>query len=153
MTFGKQPNLFFCNMIPTIPLKIKWVDICVSEYFYILADYFLFQNELRKSKSFSHTSWTVAYRLLHPWNFPGKGTGVGCHFLLQGFCPIQGLNPGLPHCKQTLYRLSHQGSILADYFLFQNLAQHQNQKVISCYLKTPEIWRASSWIWFFCCRG
>ena len=21
-------------------------------------------------------------RLLHPWNFPGKSTGVGCHFLL-----------------------------------------------------------------------
>ena len=24
-------------------------------------------------------------RLLCPWNFPGKNTGVGCHFLLQGF--------------------------------------------------------------------
>jgi len=23
-------------------------------------------------------------RLLCPWNFPGKNTGVGCHFLLQG---------------------------------------------------------------------
>ena len=23
-------------------------------------------------------------RLLHPWDFPGKNTGVGCHFLLQG---------------------------------------------------------------------
>ena len=22
-------------------------------------------------------------RLLHPWVFPGKSTGVGCHFLLQ----------------------------------------------------------------------
>ena len=22
-------------------------------------------------------------RLLHPWDFPGKNTGVGCHFLLQ----------------------------------------------------------------------
>ena len=22
-------------------------------------------------------------RLLHPWNFPGKSSGVGCHFLLQ----------------------------------------------------------------------
>ena len=21
-------------------------------------------------------------RLLHPWDFPGKSTGVGCHFLL-----------------------------------------------------------------------
>ena len=23
------------------------------------------------------------YRLLHPWDFPGKSTGVGCHCLLQ----------------------------------------------------------------------
>ena len=23
-------------------------------------------------------------RLLCPWNFPGKNTGVGCHFLFQG---------------------------------------------------------------------
>ena len=28
-------------------------------------------------------------RLLCPWNFPGKNTGVGCHFLLQGIFPIQ----------------------------------------------------------------
>ena len=26
------------------------------------------------------------------WNFPGKNTGVGCHFLLQGLFPTQGLN-------------------------------------------------------------
>ena len=28
---------------------------------------------------------------------PGKGTGVGCHFLLQGIFPTQGLNPRLLH--------------------------------------------------------
>jgi len=31
--------------------------------------------------------------LLYPWDFPGKNTGVGCHFLLQEIFPIQGLNP------------------------------------------------------------
>ena len=35
---------------------------------------------------------------------------MGCHFLLQGVFPTQGLNPGLLHCRQTLYHLSHQGS-------------------------------------------
>ena len=45
-----------------------------------------------------------------PWDFLGKSTGVGCHFLLQGIFPTEGLNPGLLHCRQTLYRLSHQGS-------------------------------------------
>ena len=31
-------------------------------------------------------------RLLCPWDFPGKNTGVGCHFLLQGIFPTQGSN-------------------------------------------------------------
>ena len=39
---------------------------------------------------------------------PGKGTGVGCHFLVQGIFPTQGSNPGPLHCTQTLYPLSHQ---------------------------------------------
>ena len=30
------------------------------------------------------TPWTQPTRLLRPWDFPGKSTGVGCHFLLQG---------------------------------------------------------------------
>ena len=37
------------------------------------------------------------------WDFPGKNTGVGCHFLLQGIFPTQGLNPRLLHCRQILY--------------------------------------------------
>ena len=49
-------------------------------------------------------------RLLSQWNFPGKSTGVGCYFLLQGIFPTQGSNPALLHCRQTLYHLSHQGS-------------------------------------------
>ena len=39
-----------------------------------------------------------------------KNTGVGSHSLLQGTFPTQGLNPGLPKCRQILYQLSHQGS-------------------------------------------
>ena len=41
---------------------------------------------------------------------PGNKTGVGCHALLQGSFPTQGLNPGIPQCRQILYHLSHQGS-------------------------------------------
>ena len=51
-------------------------------------------------------------RLLCAWDSPGKNTGVGCHALLQGIFPIQGSNPGLPHCRQILYHLSHQGSLV-----------------------------------------
>ena len=38
------------------------------------------------------TPWTVATRLLCSWDFPGKNTGVECHFLLQGIFPTQGSN-------------------------------------------------------------
>ena len=49
-------------------------------------------------------------RLLCPWDSPGKNTGVGCHFLLQGIFLTQGPNSGLLHCTQILYCLSHQGN-------------------------------------------
>ena len=41
---------------------------------------------------------------------PGKNTRVGCHALLQGIFPIQGLKSGLPHCRWILSHLSRQGS-------------------------------------------
>ena len=34
-------------------------------------------------------------KLLRPWDFPGKNTGAGCHFPLQGIFPAQGSKPGL----------------------------------------------------------
>ena len=45
-----------------------------------------------------------------PWNSPAKNTGVGCHSLLRGIFPTQGLNLHLLHCRGILYHLSHQGS-------------------------------------------
>ena len=39
-----------------------------------------------------------------------KNTRVGSLSLLQGIFPTQRSNPGLPHCRQILYQLSHQGS-------------------------------------------
>ena len=36
-------------------------------------------------------------RLLFTWNFPGKNTSVGCHFLLQGIFLTQGSNLSLLH--------------------------------------------------------
>ena len=37
------------------------------------------------------------------WNFPGKYTGVGCHFHLRGIILTQGLNMCLLHCWSFLY--------------------------------------------------
>ena len=56
------------------------------------------------------TPWTVVYQALLSMGYSRLNIRVGCHFLLQGIFPTQGLNLGLPHCRQMLYHLSHQGS-------------------------------------------
>ena len=50
------------------------------------------------------------HSLYSPWNSPGQNTGVGSLPLFQGIFPTQGENPGLLHCRQILYHLSHQES-------------------------------------------
>ena len=46
----------------------------------------------------------------------------GCHCLLQGILPTQGSNVSLPHCRQTLYCLSHQrNSTLKEFYFTQGL--------------------------------
>ena len=64
-------------------------------------------------KSFSRVQlfvvpWTVVHQVPPSMEF-SRQDWSGCHFLLQGICPAQGSNPGLPHFRQTLYHLSHQG--------------------------------------------
>ena len=58
----------------------------------------------------SNSLWS--HRLYSSWNSPGQNSGVGSCSLLQGIFQIQGSNPGLLHCRQILYQLSHQGSPL-----------------------------------------
>ena len=60
------------------------------------------------------TLWTVACQGPHPWNSPGKNTGVGCHSLLQGIFPLQGSNLRLLHWQADSFPLSHLGSPSGD---------------------------------------
>ena len=67
--------------------------------------------EYMKHESCSVVSDSLrTHELYSPWNSPGQNTGVGSLSLLQGIFPTQGLNPGLPHCRQILYQLSYRGS-------------------------------------------
>ena len=66
-----------------------------------------------RSESESHSVVSNSLRphgLYSPWNSPNRNIGVGSYSLLQGIVPTQGLNPGLPHCRQILYQLSHKWS-------------------------------------------
>ena len=49
-------------------------------------------------------------RFLCPWGFPGKNTGLGCYFLLQGIFLDQGLNLYLLHWQADSLPLSHRES-------------------------------------------
>ena len=68
----------------------------------LLAIYFIYSS-ICQSCSTVHASSVMSdslqprgpIRLLCPWTFLGKNTGVCCHFLLQGIFPIQGSNPSL----------------------------------------------------------
>ena len=61
--------------------------------------------------------WTVALQAPLSMGFsmrkflPEKNTGMGCHSPLQGTFPMWGSNPGLLHCRQILYCLSHKREV------------------------------------------
>ena len=60
-------------------------------------------------------------RVLCLWDFPGKNTGVGCYFLLQGIFPTQGLNPSLLHWQADCLPLSHQCESIKYYIEWKKL--------------------------------
>ena len=99
-------------------LKSYWAQVKLSESHSVMSD----------------SLWP--HGLYSPWNSPGQNTGVGSRSLLQGIFPTQGLNPGLPHCRQILYQLSHTGSqtILewVAYPFSNGSSQPRNQTGVSC---------------------
>ena len=54
-------------------------------------------------------------RFLCPWDFPGKNTKMGCHFLLQGIFPIPGSNASLLHRQADFLPLSYLRSPLSHF--------------------------------------
>ena len=79
-----------------IPCALKRINILLL-YVECQSNVYQFNsNHSMCVHTFSHILLFVGCaRLLCPWYFPGKNTGVGCHCLLQGIFPTQGLNPRL----------------------------------------------------------
>ena len=94
--------------LSTIMLEASNQTFCIHCYLLIILKES--ESEVAQSCPTLRPHGLQPSRLFHPWDFPDKNTGVGCHFLFQELFPTQGLNLDLPHCRQTLYRLSHQGS-------------------------------------------
>ena len=78
---------------------------------YVCKSWTIKKAEVKWSESHSLMSNSLQpHGLYSSWNSLGQNTGVGRLSLLQGIFPTQGSNPGLLHCRQILYQLSHKGS-------------------------------------------
>ena len=108
------------------PQKLLNIGLC-HDFFDLTreADTNKWDNVKLKKKNWSarQRKWNCKWKSLSrvqlfatPWsiyslgNSPGENSGVGSLSLLQGIFPTQESKPGLPHCRQILYQLSHQGS-------------------------------------------
>ena len=85
------------------------------------------ESESESCSVVSSSLWP--HGLNSPWNSPGQNTGVGSLSLLQGIFPAQGLNPGLPHCRQILSHRSHQESLRN----VPKLKKHRTQCLKKCH--------------------
>ena len=86
-----------------------------------------------------------SHGLYSPWHSPGQNTRVGSLSLLQGIFPTQGSNPGLPHCGQILYQLSHRASPAKSKHLLISWLQSPSAVIleppkIKCVTLSPSIW-------------
>ena len=106
----------FYTVQHNLTMEVFWFLLyktCLSEWDSSWAKIVCFHLDLEVSNP--HEGWNPccltllwshglqSTRLLCPWNFPGKNTGVGCHFLLQGIFPTQGSNSYLLQCRHILY--------------------------------------------------
>ena len=74
----------------------------------------------------------VTPRLLCPWDFPGKNTGICCHFLLQGFFLTQGSNQCLHvSCiKGRFFTTEPSGKLILVFLCLISLSKNSSQEVL-----------------------
>ena len=122
-----------CLFLPDL-FYLVWQSVhpfiyCKWQYFILFYGWVIFYCVcISSSVLLSHaqlcTHGLQPTRLLCPWDFPGKDTGVGCHFLLQGIFPTQGSNLGLLHCRQIIYWPSYQESPCVCIYVCKNICIH-----------------------------
>ena len=103
-----------------------------------------FLSDLSKKKKESEVTqscltlcdpWTVACRLFHPWNFPGKSAGVGCHHFLRVVMLSPGKITSNQLFPQRLSKCVHTHRIVKS--LIYLCFEHVNITML-IYLKYPE---------------
>ena len=99
-TFPKKLYIFICLCVPVLhPLVSTWRAPFSISY------------KARLKVKVAQSCLTLGNPMdCRVHGIPQARKRVGSHSLLHVFSPTQGSNPGLPHCRQILYQLHHQGS-------------------------------------------
>ena len=123
-SLGNTLCLLFLDVIPTVLLEmiLPWalissLRLLLRGQLFVVEMIFLWLAclwscvcvQLLSRVQLSAVSWTVAGQAALSVGFPRKAYGVGCHFLLQGIFPTQGLNLDLLLWQADSLPLSHQG--------------------------------------------
>ena len=119
------PSSFSHNMVILwLPLYANTSLLAQANLLLLVKSYLVVSNSVQPQGLYS------------PSNSPGHNTGMGSHSLLQGTFPTKGSNPGLPHYRQILYQLSHEGSprVLewVAYPFSSRSSQARNRTGVSC---------------------
>ena len=119
---GALKNLVLAHCLSICPYLILWRCKCFyfscSNCMSFTQISWCYMCAVLRCSVVSNSLWPhglLPTRLLCPWNFPGKNTGMGCHFLLQGIFLTQGSNLCLLHFlhwQADSLPLSHLGSKL-----------------------------------------
>ena len=136
--WAASPSMLQCSCLAPLTLPFRsQEDHNMQPDRWVISQLFLFSHLSPVWLLWPHGLWLAG--LLCPWDFPGKHTGVGCHFLLQGIIPTQGLNLGLlqwPHLP-----LSHLGS-------YKPVVQSINGRMIKKECKHKHFCPDPSNVWF-----
>ena len=110
--------------------------LCLREGFFIENVIFLCMHAWSLSRVQLFYDTLVDCQALLFMRFSRQESRVGCHFLLQGIFPTQGLNPHLLHWQVDSLPLSHQGSQLHLYLQPLPLGLHDRLSSASCQISS-----------------
>ena len=99
----KHQDHILITFVEHLATGVVWQSVCVCVCVCVCVSSALLCLTL-----WPHRPYPV--RLLCPWDFPSKNTGISCHFLLQGIFPTQGSNLSFLHWQADYLPLCHLGS-------------------------------------------
>ena len=121
------PIVGYYKISSTAPCAIHTACFCT------IFTYFIYVCLLSCVTLCDPVDWGPSASSVH---FPGKNTGVSCHFLLQGIFRTQGSNLYLLHCKQLLY---HWATCEAPFYIQQCVFVNPKVLIYSFPLPSPSV--------------